>query len=200
MASMGCPAVPAPDQTLPGLVLTCATGFECWAAPSTALTMLFSPQQAGRDRSRAEPGTAAAVGAPHRHGDPPRTASSRHGNWDVIFSSQVQLNHLFLLGKNHSFKALIKPPRSSEGEGMHSPACSHPALVLCRSAEACQPFLGNGEGEWQGGFNQSKGSACAAVGTGLGERSSVARLQVRTGSAFSGCGTTVFLLAHFTVL
>lgn len=48
-----------------------------------------------------------------------------------------------LLQENHSFKALIKLPRSSEGEGMHSPARSCPALVLCHSAEAFQSSLGN---------------------------------------------------------
>lgn len=72
--------------------------------PSTCLTVLFSPQQAARAWSRAEPGTAAA---PQQHRNPPRSASSRHGNRDSD-SSQLQLNHLFLFASSN--KALAAQP------------------------------------------------------------------------------------------
>lgn len=49
MPSVACPVVPAPHQTLLGLVLICAIGSKYWDAPSAVLTMLFSPQQAARD-------------------------------------------------------------------------------------------------------------------------------------------------------
>lgn len=73
------PSMGSPPRAPPDLVLACAVGSEGWAAPSAALTVLFSPQQASKERRQAQPGTAVAAGAPRQHRDPARSASSHAG-------------------------------------------------------------------------------------------------------------------------